>query len=90
MQRAVCSPAAMRGATCMRLLLFLAACSDVSDSYSDDRAPADTSDVMPMQEVVGWRVISHLKERVASRCGSVYQVLAPSLWCEEFAVAPKL
>ena len=39
----------------------------------------DCPDVVLLQEVLGPRVIALLAERVASRCGSVYQVLVPSV-----------
>lgn len=52
--------------------------ADRQDLLFDWIESIDCPDVVLLQEVLGSRVIAQLAERVTSRCGSVYQVLAPS------------
>jgi len=51
--------------------------ADRQDLLFDWIESIDCPDVILLQEITGPRVIAALAERAASRCGAVYQVLAP-------------
>jgi endonuclease/exonuclease/phosphatase family metal-dependent hydrolase len=51
--------------------------ADRQDLLFDWIESIDCPDVVILQEVTGARVIAAVTERVASRCGAVYQLLAP-------------